>query len=183
MKRYALEEWCDLGRAFYDVRLKTNLRDFSAEADFCGAGRLIMTKVRFTPLVFARDPTRIKEFDSEYLLLERYESGEGRGVLDGTATRVNPENLHMIDMAQPYATSTTAVVGNGVLIPHDLVGFDPSRDSRYLSVPRSKPRARLLEAATQAGRPPISAGARTRRPSPLRSALAAAAVRAIMAAM
>ncbi len=150
MRQYSLEEWCDVGRAFYDMRLKVDPGQFSAEAEFCGANRLILTKVRFTPQLFARDPAKIREFDSDYLLFERYESGEGRGVLDGTATQVDSKTLHMLDMSQPYATSTSSVVGNGVLIPHDVVGFDPSRDPSYVSVLRSRPRARLLEAALDA---------------------------------
>ncbi len=150
VKQYSLEEWRDMGRAFYDVRLKTDPRQFSARADFCGVNRLILTKVRFTPQLLAHDPANIREFDSDYLLFERYESGEGRGVLGGTATQVDSNTLHMLDMSQPYATSTSVVVGDGVLIPHDLVGFDPSRDPNYVSVQRSKPRARLLEAALDA---------------------------------
>ena len=150
MGRYSLDEWRDLGRAFYDVRLKTDPRIFSAEADFAGAGQLILTKVRFTPLIFVRDPAKIKDFDRNYLLVERYKSGVGRGVVNETPTMVDERTLHLVDMSQRYATSTTEVVGNGVLIPHDVVGFDPSRDPHYVSVSRSKPRARLLETALDA---------------------------------
>ena len=150
MRRYSLDEWRDLGRAFYDVRLKTDPRIFSAEADFAGAGQLILTKVRFTPLIFVRDPAKIKDFDRNYLLIERYDSGIGRGVVNETPTRVDERTLHLVDMSQRYATSTTEVVGNGVLIPHDVIGFDPSRDPHYVSVSRSRPRARLLETALDA---------------------------------
>lgn len=150
MRRYSLEEWHDLGRAFFEPRPKTVPQEFSAEAEFCGADRLILTKVRFTPQLLAREPIKFKEFDSEYLLFERYLSGEGCGVLNGNATRVNSGTLHLVDMSQHYTTSTTQVVANGVLIPYDVVGFDPSRNAHYVSVSRSRPRARLLEAAFDA---------------------------------
>jgi len=150
MRRYSLEEWRDLARPFYDVRLNTDPRIFAAEAGFMGAGQLILTKVRFTPLIFFRDPATIKDFDRDYLLLERYQSGLGRGVVNETPTRIDERTLHLVDMSQRYATSTTQVVGSGVLIPHDVIGFDPSRDAPYASVNRSTPRARLLETALDA---------------------------------
>ncbi|MCB1499136.1 MAG: helix-turn-helix domain-containing protein [Bauldia sp.] len=150
MRRYSLEEWRDLARAFYDVRLKTDRRIFAAEAEFAGAGRLILTKVRFTPLIFSRDPANITDFDRNYLLFERYDSGAGRGVVNETPTKVDERTLHVVDMSQRYATSTTAVHSSGVLIPHEVIGFDPSRDAHYASVSRSKPRARLLETALDA---------------------------------
>ncbi len=150
VSQYSLEEWRDLGRAFYDVRIKTEPQQFSAEADFQLASRLIITKVRFTPLVLSRDPKKINEFDCNYLLFERYAKGEGRGVVGDIATEINEGKLHLIDMSQCYTTSTTDVVGNGVLIPHDFVGYDPSRDPHYVSLPRSKPQARLLETALDA---------------------------------
>ncbi len=158
MKQYMLEEWCHMARAFYDVHLKTDPQQFCGEADFSGANRLILTKVRFTPLMLSRDPSKLREFDNEYLLFERYTSGAGRGVLGAEATRVDSGTLHLLDMSQPYATSTTAVAGDGVLIPHDLVGFDPSRDPSYVSLRRSRPRARLLEAALDALNSAISEG-------------------------
>ena len=150
MRQYSLDEWRDLARAFYDIRLKTPPQMFSAEADFSGAGPLILTKVRFTPQIFDRDPAKITGFNRNYLLFERYRSGAGRGVVGNTATRVDERTLQLVDMSQRYATSTSEVVGNGVLIPHEVVGFDPSRDSRYVSVPRSRPRSRLLETALDA---------------------------------
>lgn len=150
LKQYSLDEWRELGRAFYDVRLKTAKQHFSANADFHLAGRSIITNVQFSPLMLARDPKRIRGFDHEYLLFERYEKGEGRGVVGETSTRINEHTLHLIDMSQKYATSTTQVVGSGILIPHDLVGYDPSRDPHYVSVRRDLPRARLLEAAFDA---------------------------------
>jgi len=63
MRQYSLDEWRDLARAFYDIRLKTPPQMFSAEADFSGAGPLILTKVRFTPQIFDRDPAKIKGSD------------------------------------------------------------------------------------------------------------------------
>lgn len=150
MRRYSLEEWRDLARPFYDVRLKTDPRMFSAEAGFVGAGQLILTRVRFSPLIFVRDPAKITGFDRNYLLIERYESGVGRGVVNDTPTQVDEGTLHLVDMSQQYATSTTEVVGNGVLILHDVIGFDPSRDSHYVSLSRSRPRARVLETAFDA---------------------------------
>ena len=150
MQSYSLDEWQDVCRPFYDVRIRTEPEAFGVRLEVAGAGDLILTKVRFSAQVLAHDPTAIKGFDHEYLLFERYRRGESRGVAGETATRIDAGTLHLVDMGQPYATSTTDVVTEGVLIPYHLVGFDPSRHERYVSVPRATPRGRLLDTALDA---------------------------------
>ncbi len=144
------EDWREHTRPFYDVRLKTAADKFKAMTEYSKAGRLIITNVEFTPLLFDHNPATLKGFEQEYLLFERYSSGMGRGTLNETATKVDADNLHLVDLTQRYITSTTNVSGIGVLIPHDLIGFDPSRDKSYTTLPSKKPRGRLISQAFDA---------------------------------
>jgi AraC-like DNA-binding protein len=106
----------------------------------------------------SRNPATNKDADCEYLLFERYESGQGRGTVGETAIGLDERTLHLVDMTERYSASTTDVVADCVVIPYSVIGFDPSRDSRHVSVPRSGARARLLETAFDAVGLALAAG-------------------------
>lgn len=144
---YTFEEWRDVARVFYDITALTDLKAFSAEATVQRHDRLICTRARFTGQRFDHDPARINGIDHNYLLYERYFVGEGRGLAADVPTRIDAARIHVIDMSRPYRSVTNEVVTAGICIPHDAVGYDPSRDPPYRAVPIATPQGRLLDLA------------------------------------
>lgn len=130
----ALEEWRDAARPFFRVRPLGAATDFFGEAAFRLAGGLAVTNVRFSAQRMEHDPRHLKAFDHDFLLLERYRSGAGRGVVDGVDTRIDAGTMHLVDLSRHYVTMTTDVAAEGALIPHAAVGYDPSAHPAYVSV-------------------------------------------------
>lgn len=144
MEIRSLEELRENLRGVFDVSPRTRLNDVAATSDFFLCDGVILADFRFTPLHFDHDPSKLTQFDNEFLLLERYKCGEGQGIIDGTVTTVGPQRLHLIDWSRRYRTVTTEVTGQSVMIPHELVGYDPSSCAAYFSLEASSTEGRLL---------------------------------------
>lgn len=145
-----LEEWREAARPFFDIKPLDHASGFDGQAVFRRAGSLVLSQVRFSSQRMEHDPRHLRAFDHDFLLLERYRSGVGRGLADGAATRVDAQIMHMIDMSRHYVTMTTDVVAEGVLMPHAAVGYDPSIHSPRLSIPVGSERERILGPALDA---------------------------------
>ncbi len=100
--------------------------------------------------IFDRDPGVIRRFENDYLLLERYSSGSNRGHGCDIDTRLDRSSIHFVDMSRPYRTRTTTAECQSVVIPHQVIGGDPSRDERYVSLIRASGRGAVLDAALSA---------------------------------
>ncbi len=144
---YSFDEWQDIARVFYQVTPLTDISDFAAEAEVQRYDRLICTKAKFSPQKFDHDPARIGGVDHDYLLYERYLDGEGRGLAADVPAHINQASIHLIDMSRRYRSITKGVATAGVCIPHDLIGYDPSRDPPYRSVPVASPQGKMLDLA------------------------------------
>ena len=142
-----VDEWQDITRVVYDIRPLGDSSSFFAAIDAKWFDRMICTEVRFSAQEFSHNPARIKGVNHNYLLYERYFSGSGRGMVEDTPTHVDAKSIHLIDMSRHYRSITSDVITAGVCIPHDLVGYDPTRDPPYLTVPVDTPQGRMLDAA------------------------------------
>lgn len=145
--RYSLEQWRDLTRVFYDITPLGDPEGFVAEGIARWHDRLICTEARFPAQQFDHDPARIKGVDHDYLLYERYYAGQGRGLAMEVPAQIDRASIHLIDMSRPYRAITGDVITAGVCIPHDLIGYDPSRDPPYRVVPVATPQGRMLDLA------------------------------------
>jgi AraC-like DNA-binding protein len=52
-------------------------------------------------------------------------------------------------MSRHVQTTTSNAVVRGVVIPHHVIGYDPSRHAPYVALPLASPRGRLLDMALQ----------------------------------
>ena len=145
----SLEEWRELARPFFDVVSAGGPKAFRARGTFAQHGRLISSDVRFGSALFAHDPKLLKAYDNEYLLFERYTEGTARGLVGEISARIDPKTIHVMDMSRRVQTATTNAVVRGVVIPHHVIGYDPSRDAPYVALPLASPRGRLLDLALQ----------------------------------
>ena len=144
------ETWSTLARPIFNVRAEGEPRSFAARASSERRGKLIVTNVAFSPTEFVHDPNRIREFDNDYLMFERYDTGINRGQVGDVETRLCAGSMHVIDMSRPYRTLTSAVSGCSVLIPHATIGYEPGRHACYARSARSTFRGLALDAALTA---------------------------------
>ena len=154
--RYTLEEWRDTAQVFYDITPLDDLCFFAAEAHLQRQGRLICIDARFSAQRFDHVPSRIKGVDHGYLLYERYLAGSARGLAADAPTRIDQSRIHLVDMSRTYRSVSSNVVTAGICIPHDLIGYDPSRDPPYRSLPLDTPQGRMLDLAHEALRAAIA---------------------------
>lgn len=114
-------------------------------ADFRRVDQLILTSVELPPLRMEHDPDRLRGIDNDYLLFEVVLKGQKRGATGNTYVEQGVGNIHLIDMSQRYIrVHMENVQGYGILIPHEAVGFDPSRHPRFWSRPITSDSAQVL---------------------------------------
>jgi AraC-like DNA-binding protein len=145
--RYGLEEWREFARPFFDVIPTGRPKAFRAYATSDKLGRLVVSDVGFDAAIFDRDPRQLRGFDTEFLLLETYDSGSNRGRSGDLVTKLDTGSVQVFDMAQRWVSRTTAVVCRSVVIPYDIVGYDPSRHPAHACLTAGSPRNAMLLAA------------------------------------
>jgi AraC-like DNA-binding protein len=139
-----IEEWRSFAAPFFDV-VPTGAHDaFCGHARSNRLGRLVVSEVGFDAAAFDRDPIRLAGFDTEFLLLETYDKGSNRGRSGDIETRLDSGALHIFDMARPWRTQSTEVACRSVVIPYDVVGYDPSLHPAYARLERTSPRTAML---------------------------------------
>lgn len=131
----ALDEWRFAALPFFEITPLTEAEAFVGQSVFGRAGGLVLSRVRFSSQRMEHDPSKLRGVDHNYLLFERYRSGCGRGLVDGNATTISDGGMHLVDMSRHYVTIANVQRADGVLIPHDAVGYDPSRHSAYFPLP------------------------------------------------
>ena len=134
-------------RGLYDVSAHSHPREVAATSAFNLYDRVVFSDFSFTPLHFDHNPDKLKEFDTDFLLLERYHSGEATGIVADAVTEVNPTKFHIVDWSRRYKCITTHIAGQSMMIPHKRVRYDPSRFSPYLSFDVASFEGRLLGVA------------------------------------
>jgi AraC-like DNA-binding protein len=134
-----IDEWRSFAAPFFDV-VPTGPRDaFRAHATSSRLGRLVVSEVGFNAAVFDRDPARLSGFDTEFLLLETYNKGANRGRAGDIDTRLDAGAVHVFDMARPWLSQTTDVACRSVVIPYDVIGYDPSTNAAYARLDATSP--------------------------------------------
>ena len=143
--RFDIDTYHDMARPFYGVALLTPREHFLTDVRFLTCGNLVATEVKFSNQKMNRNPRRITDFDTEYILIETYRRGSTRGISDGQyTTLVNRDIIHMVDWSRSYVGLTNNAEGIGVQIPHSELGYDPSRHPPYLALSTHSERGRLL---------------------------------------
>lgn len=142
----SFEELRENLRGIYELRPASDVTEVTASSEFYLCDRVIFSSFRFTPFQFDRNPKKLKEFDTEYLLIERYLAGEGHGIVADMKMAVNPQTFQIIDWSRRQRSITTHVTGQSFMIPHDLVDYDPSGLPPYFSISTKSTAGHLLEA-------------------------------------
>lgn len=121
-------------RGLYMPRLLTDANDFLAGGSFYQSGGLIVCRYHFSPMHFDHNPSQLREFDNDFILVERYYAGRGQGVVGDFDTQIDSDVLRLVDWSQRKRSVTTSVEGISVMIPHAEIDYDPSRHESLLSL-------------------------------------------------
>jgi AraC-like DNA-binding protein len=149
---FGVEEFRSFGRPFFDMIPTGSSKTFRACANSAKLGPLIVSDVRFDDAIFDRDPRRLREFDTEFLMLETYDEGTNHGRSGDTVTGLETNATHVIDMANPWRTQSTGVScrSRSVVLPYSAMGYDPSRHPAYARLDADSPRNAMLRAGMAA---------------------------------
>lgn len=134
----------DLIRPFFSMSPLTSREDFFVDATFAVSGQIIGVDFAYSTMRIERDPSRVNAYDTEFLILETYRKGITRGLLADHGTLVSKGVVHIMDWSRAYRAVMKGASGIGIQIPHDLIGYDPSRHPAYRAFDTTSGLGRLL---------------------------------------
>jgi AraC-like DNA-binding protein len=141
-KKHCFDAWREELRAVYDV---CPLADAPVGDEVIKAwllDNLVVTDVRFSRQTFRHDRRHTR--DSNYLSLQIYRDGVSRGDFAGGSCVMLPGEVHLFDFSREFYSVTENSAVAGVLVPHDVVGYDPAQHPPHMSFPGHSPIGRFL---------------------------------------
>lgn len=96
---------------------------------------LVVSDAAYSALRFRRTGRSLREHDCDFLLVEIYAQGRARGEVGGSDLHQQTGCIHLIDMSRPVLKDNEETRTRGVLIPHVMVGYDPSDHPPVISLP------------------------------------------------
>ncbi len=143
------EAWRALTRDFYDtVPLGPQARFDAAAAGYWVDG-LLLSRVRFDPSTFWREPCRFPSGESDLVTLQWYVRGAIRGSVGEHELHMAPDRVTFHDFALPYRGWSERSEVWGVTLPRDRVAAAELLRTRrpVLSVPVASPSGLMLTGA------------------------------------
>lgn len=151
MPVYSTEEIIELGAWIFEAEtIESTNTTTEGRVEFRRFENVVLSSVDLPPFRYRHDPVKLRGVDNDYLLLEFMQAGHIRGAVEEHYVEKHPGVVHVIDMSARYECMFHKNIGRGFVIPHKLVGFDPSRHPRYVSVASSSDEGRLLQIAAEA---------------------------------
>ena len=140
-----LDLWADFVRPLFDVSLVNTDAEPPVEvADTWLMDNLLLTKAAFGSQIFERSSKHFKLDVADCLLFQIYLSGEVHGETGGEAVHIRPGDLHIQDFSRPHRARATQARVLGLVVSHDLVGYDKGRHPAVMHVPRDGAVGRVL---------------------------------------
>lgn len=132
-----LDLWADIVRPLFDVSLLAKDTETPVDqADAWLLDHVLLTKASFGSQVFNRNVKHLRADVSDCLLFQIYLDGELHGEVDGQPLHILPGDLHMQDFSRAHGARTTQATVLGLVVSHDLVGYDRDRHPAALTLPR-----------------------------------------------
>lgn len=145
--RVDLEEWRAIADPFYDVHPRVPRAQAGVDVHAVERNGLLLSQLFSPEQMLIHDPGSRPLVNHAYLLFERFESGSGLADVAGDGFSVRPSQLHVIDMSRRYVSLKQASRSRGVLIPHAMLDYDPSRDPAFVTLDLDSAPGRLLASA------------------------------------
>ena len=137
--------WADSTRPIYDIcRIDHQKGAPIAKLSAWLVDRLMFTDVTFQGHIFLRNKKHINRDLSDYVSLQIYQSGAWSGEVGGVGSKMHPYEINIIDFTRDMRSSTLPSRVKGLLVAHDLIGFDRSVHPAKITIPVSSPMGRVL---------------------------------------
>ncbi len=137
--------WADVVRPLFDVSLlNADVEPPVERADAWLMDNLLLTKAAFGSQIFDRSSKHLKADVADCLLFQIYLSGEVHGETGGETVHIRPGDLHIQDFSRPHRARATQARVLGIVVSHDLVGYDRDRHPAVMHVPRDGAVGRVL---------------------------------------
>ena len=131
-------------QAWSEVTPPDGAGEMTAAWDMWTLGDLVLSRATHSPLRHRREPGRFRRHDNEFLLLEAYQSGVGRGRVEDATFENRPGRIVLIDMSLDFVALTSRMLTHSLLIPHETVGYDPTMHQPVHVLDAGSPRGRIL---------------------------------------
>ena len=142
------ELWADAVRPLFDV----SLLDGAPEAQVGRANgwlldTLLLTDAQFGDQLIHRHKTHFAAAAADLVLVEIYRAGETHGDLAGEPVHIRPGDIHMVDFSREYRARSTPTDALGLVVSHEVLGYDPRRHPPVIRIPGDGVTGRVLRHA------------------------------------
>ncbi|MBW8640677.1 helix-turn-helix domain-containing protein [Hoeflea sp. WL0058] len=145
-ERHIFDAWRESVRGIYDVNPNDDERGVHERVRSYLVASLIFTEVTLSSQSFSRQSSHVKNA-GDYLWLKVYKGGESRGISDDRSFVIMPGEVHIFDYTREFRSIITDSSVAGAVIPHEAVGYDPSRHPSYFMFPSASPIGCMLKQA------------------------------------
>lgn len=150
-RRHQFDAWCASLDGIFVYRL---LEDGRSRAPLQGAwwqvGSGAAFEVRYGGLLFESVLHRSRALSLDYCMLLLLRSGLADGLIDGELLRLQPGNLHLLDLSRTQVGRCEEMHQVAVMLPFDVFGYDPRRHAPAVTLPLGAPEGILLSSALEA---------------------------------
>lgn len=129
-QRHCFDAWREAVRPFYDVEPLSEAPDGQENVKAWLVDNLIFTDVAFSPQSFSHHASHAE--NAGYLSLQIYRDGDCRGVAADQTFRMRPGEIHLFDFSREFYSVAEQSTVAGLVIPHDVVGYDPGRHPAHI---------------------------------------------------
>ncbi len=137
--------WADSTRPIYDIRRIDQRTDTPfAKLSAWLVDRLLFTDVTFDGHIFMRNRKHMNRDLADYVSLQIYTSGSWSGEVGGVGSQMRPYEINIIDFTREMRSKTQPSRVKGLLVAHDLIGFDRSIHPAKITIPVSSPLGKVL---------------------------------------
>lgn len=118
--------------------------DFSARWRMWELDRIVLSDAQCAPARFERRSRRHLPHDNEFVLIQLYLEGHSDVRIDDEAIRTKTGSFYLLDKSRRFSSVSYGARTLGLVIPHDVIGYDPSRHPAIIETPQTSPYWRVL---------------------------------------
>ncbi|MEO1679606.1 MAG: AraC family transcriptional regulator [Pseudomonadota bacterium] len=134
----------DAARAWAALQPVESAGAFSASWRMWELDRLIVSEASCSPVRFDRPVGRFSRYDNEFVLIQQYISSQSDLSVGDHRHRATEGQIVLIDKSRPFASVGYGAKTRGVVVPHELIGYDPSKHPPMVVLRPGAPGTRIL---------------------------------------
>ncbi|MBG6166486.1 AraC-like DNA-binding protein [Labrenzia sp. EL_13] len=129
-EKHCYDAWREAVRAVYDVNPSSDRESTTESVKAWLLNDLIFSDVSFSSQAFSHD-NRLS-LDSNFLSLQLYRYGGSQGLLGENSWQIAPGDIHIFDFSREFYSTASDSSVIGVVIPHEYIGYDPTRHPPHM---------------------------------------------------